>query len=65
MDCMEPDVVAPGEDPDGGKTSIKSEAQDGGKTLANDEAQDDGKTLVNGDAEQACHNVSVPLFTAK
>ena len=51
MDCMEPDVVAPGEGPDGGKTSINSEAQD--------------KTLANGEAEQVCHNVSVPLFTSK
>merc|ERR1712032_533148 len=49
----EPDVVAPGEGPDGGKTSINSEAQDS------------GKTLVNGKADQVCHNVSVTLFTSK
>merc|ERR1712032_214040 len=47
------DVVAPGEGPDGGKTSINSEAQD------------DGETLANGEADQVCHNVSVPLFTSK
>merc|ERR1712032_961819 len=49
----EPDVMGPGEGPDGGKTSINSEAQDS------------GKTLVNGKADQVCHNVSVTLFTSK
>ena len=51
MDCMEPDVVAPGEGLDSGNTLVA--------------AQDDGKTLANGEADQVCHNVSVPLFTSK
>ena len=44
-------MVAPGEGPDSGNSSINSEAQD--------------KTLANGEADQVCHNVSVPLFTSK
>ena len=51
MDCMQPDVVAPGKGPDSGNTLVA--------------AHDDGKTLVNGEADQVCHNVSVPLFTSK
>ena len=45
-------------------SSTKCEPQDNSSTK--DEAQDIGKkTSVNDEAEQICHNVSVPLFTAK
>ena len=63
---------------DSGKSSIKSDAQDIDKSSTNGKAQDignistkdesqdiDKKTPVNDEAEQICHNVSVPLFTAK
>ena len=63
---------------DSGKSSIKSDAQDIGNSSTKEEAQDidnistkdesqdiDKKTPVNDEAEQICHNVSVPLFTAK
>ena len=76
MDCTEPDVDvgAPDEPRDKGSinsqpqdidnSSTKCEPQDNSSTK--DEAQDIGKkTSVNDEAEQICHNVSVPLFTAK
>ena len=52
------------------KTSINNgKAQEvsdiGNDSSINDEAADIGKTSVNVEAEQVCHNVSVPLFTAK
>ena len=47
-----------------GNSSTKGEPRDNSSTK--DEAQDiDTKTSVNDEAEQICHNVSVPLFTAK
>ena len=54
----------------GDKSSINSRAQCEPQGIDNsstkDESQDiDKKTSVNGEAEQVCHNVSVPLFTAK
>ena len=64
MDCTEPDVVAPDESRD--NSSIHSRAQDIGNSSTNSEAEDiDKRTSVNDEAEEACHNVSVPLFTAK
>ena len=58
------------EPPEIGKTSINNgkaqEVPDIGNNISiNDEAADIGKTSVNVEAEQVCHNVSVPLFTAK
>ena len=56
------------EPPEIGKTSINGEAPevpDIGNSSINDEAADIGKTSENVEAEQVCHNVSVPLFTAK
>ena len=54
----------------GDKSSINSRAQCEPQGIDNsstkDESQDiDKKTPVNDEAEQICHNVSVPLFTAK
>ena len=72
MDCTEPDVDVGAPDDPRDKSSINSQPQDIDEARDIDnsstkcEAQDiDTKTSVNDEAEQICHNVSVPLFTAK
>ena len=72
MDCTEPDVDVGAPDEPRDKSLMNSqpqdidEAQDIGNSSTKEEAQDiDKRTSVNDGAEQICHNVSVPLFTAK
>ena len=61
MDFTEPDKPH-----DTDNSSTKKEAQGVDNSSIKDESEDIGKKMLdNGEAEQKCHNVSVPLFTAK